>query len=216
MHATLPLAFARPPKRSSRRVCVGPEDHGKRMTLKRFARAEAAPGYYYELASGVIQATKIPDIEHHRIVRLLTKLLTSFDLANPGVIETMGGGAEAKIELWGRESERHPDISIYLSPPPKGIAQPWDRWVPDIVIEVVSSSSARRDYEEKPKDYLFAGVKEYWIIDPRDRKALVLVRHADIWIEHRLGARAKWKTSLLPGFTLDLTRVFASKPSRRK
>ncbi len=37
----------------------------------------------------------------------------------------------------------------------------------DLVIEVVSDDSARRDRREKFRDYQAAGVLEYWIVDPR-------------------------------------------------
>lgn len=37
---------------------------------------------------------------------------------------------------------------------------------PDLAIEVVSSESVERDWREKYYDYLAAGVREYWIIDP--------------------------------------------------
>ncbi len=187
-------------------VRVGPADDGRSMSLKRFSRAEVVPGYLYELASGVIEVSDLPDITHHRTVRQLNKAITAYDLAHPGVIMSVGGGGEAKIEMPRRQSERPPDISIYLTPPPEGVDQPWDQWIPDIVIEVVSATSAKRDYEVKPSDYHAAGVREYWIIDPRTRSGLFLVRRADSWSEHKLGARGKWRSSLLPGFTLDLSR----------
>ncbi|HEY3241891.1 MAG TPA: hypothetical protein VGM03_00945 [Phycisphaerae bacterium] len=134
MNPTATVAHHRPSRAVIR---VGPQDHGRRMPLRDFARAEAAPGYLYELANGVIEVSDFPDIGHHRTVWHARKALTAYDLAHPGIVDFMGGGAEAKIELWGRETERHPDISIYLTPPPEGNEQPWDRWIPEIVIEVV-------------------------------------------------------------------------------
>ena len=37
----------------------------------------------------------------------------------------------------------------------------------DLVIEIVSDDSVRRDRDEKYHEYAAAGVREYWIIDPR-------------------------------------------------
>jgi Uma2 family endonuclease len=214
MHTTV-ARLKQPNRTPRRRVRIGPEDHGRRMTLADFSRAEAAPGYLYELANGVIEVSELPDVRHAQTVHRLNRQLWVFELAHPGIIEMMGGGGEAKIEMYAAQSERHPDISIYLTPPPEGIKQPWDRWVPDIAIEVVSETSAKRDYEDKRREYLAAGVREYWIVDPRTRSALFLVRRADEWEEQRVGARGKWRTSLLPGFTLELARVFEA-ASRRK
>jgi hypothetical protein len=42
-----------------------------------------------------------------------------------------------------------------------------------LVIEVVSPGSVRRDYEEKLLEYQEAGVAEYWIVDPRPRNRRV-------------------------------------------
>lgn len=37
---------------------------------------------------------------------------------------------------------------------------------PDLVVEVLSPSTAKKDRSEKLRLYIAAGVKEYWIIDP--------------------------------------------------
>jgi Uma2 family endonuclease len=38
---------------------------------------------------------------------------------------------------------------------------------PDMVLEVVSRSSVKKDLEELPELYWTAGIPEYWLIDPR-------------------------------------------------
>ena len=63
------------------------------------------------------------------------------------------------------QSDRHPDQAIYLVPAPAG-PQPWTRWIPHIVVEVVSEGGEERDYVEKREEYLRIGVTEYWILDP--------------------------------------------------
>jgi Uma2 family endonuclease len=40
---------------------------------------------------------------------------------------------------------------------------------PDIVIEILSPSTAKYDWEDKKDVYEQYGVKEYWIVDPEDR-----------------------------------------------
>lgn len=44
---------------------------------------------------------------------------------------------------------------------------------PDLVVEVVSPSSRKRDYLIKLNKYWAAGVREYWIIDPEQEKISV-------------------------------------------
>ena len=51
------------------------------------------------------------------------------------------------------------------------------RWgimgAPDFVLEVLSESTRRKDIIKKVQKYADAGVKEYWIIDPKYKKLLV-------------------------------------------
>ena len=44
---------------------------------------------------------------------------------------------------------------------------------PDWVIEIVSPSSVKMDYERKRKLYRESGVKEYWIVDPEKERVKV-------------------------------------------
>ena len=43
---------------------------------------------------------------------------------------------------------------------------------PDFCIEIVSPSSRKRDYEKKRMKYQNAGVREYWIVDPKTASVL--------------------------------------------
>lgn len=193
------------------RVRIGPHDHGRRMSFARFQRADVVSGFLYELAAGVIEVVDVPGRVHAIVVHEIEKQLNAYDLANPGVIEHLAGGGFAKTEMPQLQSERHPDYSIYLTPMPDD-EYPWDKWVPSIAIEVVSPgrAAAARDYKTKRREYLAAGILEYWIVDPQKRALLALTRHGDAWREHRLGAAGEWKTPLLPGFIMRLKPIFAS------
>src|SRR5205823_5333416 len=112
----------------------------------------------------------------------LRRLLHAYDAAHPGTIHTFASGSECKLLLADRESERHPDLAVYLTPPPDG-ADFWAEWVPELVVEVVSPSSADRDYGEKRVEYLEFGVREYWIVDDNRGEVLVLRRSRGRWAE---------------------------------
>ena len=45
---------------------------------------------------------------------------------------------------------------------------------PDWIIEIVSASNSRHDYTTKLMQYQKAGVREYWIVDPFQRKVSVI------------------------------------------
>ena len=99
-----------------------------------------------------------------------------------------------------------PDQAISLIPDPKGPGV-WTRWAPQIVVEVVSASGEDRDYVEKREEYLRIGVLEYWILDPRRRRMLVLLRMGDVWEEVDLGENGVHRTELLPGLDVRVAEL---------
>jgi Uma2 family endonuclease len=193
---------------TTRTTIIGPADHGRRMSLEEFNHLEGQEGYLYELSRGVITVMDVPKLRHLAQVNVIHRQLRVYDAANPGRIHTIAGGFDCKILIAGLESERHPDITIYKRPPPKGVDDIWVHWVPTIVIEVVSRSSRYRDYEEKPEEYLRFGVREYWIFDADKRELRVLRRSRGQWAERIIHPPAHYRTRLLPGFALATGPVF--------
>jgi Uma2 family endonuclease len=107
------------------------------------------------------------------------------------------------------ESERHPDIAIYLSRPGgKKDRTVWRTWIPDITIEVVSASSVDRDYVEKREEYWTLGVKEYWIVDAAMGKVTQLRRGKNDWVARELFGDDDVETKILPGFKMPCKAVF--------
>ena len=183
---------------SSPRPNVGPERHGLAMAFDDFIQADFQEGWLYELSRGIVIVTEVPGIHHGKIVARFTRLFVAFEINQPGVIYYRAGGGECRLRFPFMRSDRHPDQAVYLHPEPEGPSI-WSRWVPEIVVEVVSASGEDRDYVEKREEYLLAGVREYWILDPRRRRMLVLVRRADTWEERLLGEDGIHRTELLPG-----------------
>ena len=176
------------------------------MSLAKFDRAEGEPGYLYELNRGVIEVMNVPGHSHGLMIQAARNQFTRYQL-DEGVIRYISGGSDCKLLLPGVQSERHPDISVYIHDPPDGDEQLWAAWTPAIVVEIVSRGQESRDYEDKRADYLVAGVTEYWIIDPQAQSMLVLKRHGDTWEEQRLKRTAKYTPYLLPGLEFNLKAV---------
>jgi Uma2 family endonuclease len=189
---------------------IGPADQGRTMSLDEFAGAEAEPRRLYELGRGVVAAVDKPDLPHWELWYDIFRQLSDYELAHPDVIYAVADGPdECRLLIAGLESERHPDIAVYKSPPPEGEndIETWSQWIPEIVVEVVSPSSRVRDYEEKPEEYLRLGVGEYWIVDEHEQRMTVLRRHRGRWAECVVRPPASYKTRFLPGFELALTKM---------
>src|SRR5262245_210369 len=120
-------------------VKIGPADHGRRMSLDDFEHAETAEGRLYELGRGVIIVSDVPNPSHLAQVTAIRRQLSAYDLAHPGRIYTIATGSECKILLSALDSERHPDLAVYRTPPPGDESDVWYISVP----EVVSRASRR-------------------------------------------------------------------------
>jgi Uma2 family endonuclease len=177
---------------------IGPADHGQKMTLDDFIEADFEDGWLYELARGVIDVTEVPGPHHGRIVRRFARLFIVYDMEHPGIIDYQAGGGECRLRLPGMQSDRHPDQAVYLNPEPKG-PRPWTRWIPHIVVEIVSEGGEARDYVEKREEYLRNGISEYWILDPNRRELLILQRAGDVWEEVVVLPGMVYRTVFLPG-----------------
>jgi Uma2 family endonuclease len=185
---------------------IGPSDHGRLMSLDEFDLAEGRDGSLYELSRGVITAVDVPGPRHLAQVNAIRRQLHAYDALKPGRIHTIASGGECKILIAGLESERHPDLAIYKTPPPD--EEIWSQWVPGIVVEVVSPSSRRRDYEEKPEEYLRFGVIEYWISDADRKELIVLRRSRGRWAWRTIRPPDLYRTRLLPGLEFACGSVF--------
>ncbi len=177
---------------------IGPADRGRQMTLDQFHMAEWAEGWLYELARGVLVVTEVPLPPHGRRVLKVARLFYRYDLDHPGVIKYQGGGAEARIWLRGLQSDRHPDQAVYLTVDTTN-ERPWGHWIPEIVVEIISKGSRRRDLIEKRAEYLRFGVREYWILDPKQRVLIALVRAGDVWDEVVVPEGGTFRSTVLPG-----------------
>ncbi len=118
---TLALPGPRPRRR---KVVIGPEDDGKRMSLDRFDHATAREGYLYVLGKGVIEVSEVPSVEHGKQVQELRNQLVVYQLNHPDGIDYLSGSNDAKLLIGSAESKRHPDLMVYLSPAPDVEEQP--------------------------------------------------------------------------------------------
>src|SRR5262249_26066033 len=147
---------------------------------------------------------------------VLREQLYLYRASHPDSIYRILSGSECKLLLWDLESERHPDLVIYRTPPDEAEVD-WAAWIPEIVVEIVSRGSRRRDYVEKREEYLLFGVREYWIFDAERQEVTVLRRSGGRWVERKFGPSDTYRTRLLPGFKLACGPVLrAGSPVKRK
>jgi Uma2 family endonuclease len=198
----IPMATA------TQRPTIGPLDHGRAMSYDEFLEADVEPGWLYELGGGIVDVVEVPGPGHGMLVHRLARLFILHDLAYPGVIRYRASGGECRLRFPFLQSDRHPDQAVYLDPKPKG-KRIWERWIPHVVVEIVSPGGDDRDYVQKREEYLRAGIREYWILDPRRQAMLVLRNLGESWAEIPLGPGDVYRPEVLPGLEVNVSELLA-------
>jgi len=80
---------------------------------------------------------------------------------------------------------------------------------PDIAVEIVSRDCRQRDYGEKFELYRAAGVEEYWIIDPIQKRVQFLQLVGGQYELAPLEENRIFRSQVIPGFWLDVNWLLA-------
>ena len=80
--------------------------------------------------------------------------------------------------------------------------------VPDMVVEILSPSTARYDKTLKFNIYLKAGIREYWIIDPKEKTLAVHLLKDGNYITHPYTKEENVPVHVLEGCLINLPEVF--------
>jgi Uma2 family endonuclease len=80
---------------------------------------------------------------------------------------------------------------------------------PDLIVEVLSPSSAYHDLRTKFRIYEQAGVQEYWIVDP-ERKSVEIFTNSDSKFQlcQEIENKGTAQSVLLPGLSVELAAIF--------
>lgn len=82
---------------------------------------------------------------------------------------------------------------------------------PDLVVEILSPSTTRRDWRDKMDLYARYEVSEYWVISPESRTVWVFLLVDGVFEESgRYGEDDMLTSPTLEGFALDLSEIFGA------
>jgi Uma2 family endonuclease len=173
-----------------------------------------------EFSNGSIEVLPMPTTSHQLLVAYLWRLLETF-VTNSGL--GTAAFAALRVRLWPGKI-REPDIVFMLARNASQIGEKY--WSgADLVMEVVSGRKRdrQRDLITKRGEYARAKISEYWIVDPKAERILVLRLAGERYVVHGEFTKGSAATShLLPGFSVDVSAAFAQKlpaprsPARRK
>ena len=182
-------------------------DLSRRYTREEyFALPEGPP--YYELVDGKLVMSPRPSVRHQQLLMFLTVHLW------PHAVGVLGGEliSEPNLLLPGTEDVLQPDF-LYLGPEQLGfLSDLVVEGAPEMVCEVLSPSTRRRDHGAKLTAYQQARVSHVWLIDPQAPLAVleyVLDADGRYRLEANLEAPGIWTPALFPGWSLDLSAAQA-------
>lgn len=163
-------------------------------------------GDRHELIDGELFVTPVPVTKHQTISFNLTLALGLF----------VRGESRGEVRVAPSGVRLHPDTLVI--PDLCFVAQDRLRIIgektidgpPDLVVEILSPGTRRRDLTIKRALYARFGVQEYWIVDPDARKVLVLALVESEYEPVPVGDDGAIASRVLPDLVLTLDEVFAN------
>lgn len=183
----------------------------EKKELKTIADIEALPeGTRAELIDGqIFYNMAAPTVTHQRIVSFLTRKIGNYIESNHGKCEVFPAPFDVQLSADDIHTLVQPDITVVcdrdkLSDGKRCIG------APDWVIEVVSPSTENWDYIRKLAKYDSAGVREYWIVDPKHDRIVVYNLEANLQagaFEQPKTLKDKVKVNIYPDFEIDFSQI---------
>jgi Uma2 family endonuclease len=165
-------------------------------------------GCRYELLGGELYVSLTPNTRHQRIIRNLLFLIETY-------LRRTGHGELFHDRMGVRLSPRDiviPDLLVVLAGHEARIQDDCIVGAPDLVVEVLSPGTARRDLGAKRSLYEHSGVGEYWIVDPIGEKAIVYVLagigDGAFRFHGSFGRHEHLRSAILPELEISLDEVF--------
>ncbi|NJO07640.1 MAG: Uma2 family endonuclease [Chloroflexaceae bacterium] len=113
-----------------------------------------------------------PSTRHQQIIGFLYRLIAEFvDLLQLGTVLI----APFEMKVSPTSNAREPDMLFVATAHLPRLTRQRLAGPADLVVEVISPESLHRDRADKFFEYQQAGVREYWLIDPRDGQQQVAV-----------------------------------------
>jgi len=178
------------------------------ITLEDYARLPEDRRWKVEAVRGRLVREPRPAPLHNQVQGTLSYLLNAHERARPA-----GGVVLPETEFVLSENPltvRVPDVAWVSAGriPVGGYALP--RWhvAPDLAAEVVSPRNTMAELEERVADFLAAGSRLVWVVDPRARTVAVHVPNAQ---PRLLGVMDELAAGdVLPGFSVPVLELFGA------
>jgi len=177
----------------------------KPYTYQDYKNLDVEDNFWYELINGELVQKSSPSLNHQRISGKFFLLFSAFINSNQ-----LGEVFYAPIDVFLDEHNApQPDL-VFVSNAKKslitndGIIGP-----PDLVAEIISPSSVKRDRMDKMKLCKKYQIPEFWLIDPNNTSVEIYTFQDGDYDVFALAAETGTiQSGILPGFSLDIKTLF--------
>lgn len=163
---------------------------------------EGAP---YQLIGGCLVKEPSPVPYHQILSRRIEFELVKF-VEDRGLGEVL----DAPMDVYLSETEVYqPDILFISKERINIIGEKNIEAAPELVIEILSPSSAYYDLRHKKNVYQTSGVKEYWVVDPIEKSIEIYQNtEGEFRLYNKVVLNGIIRSALLEGFIIDVAKVF--------
>lgn len=163
-------------------------------------------GKIYELVEGRLEEVGATSPRSSAVAAAILALLYTF--VHPRKLGVVGGADWGTKLFSNPDTVRAPDVCfVRMERLPGGkVPIKFQDGVPDVLIEVLSPSDRYRKTARKVREYLQAGARLVWVIDPEDRSAVV--HRADGTSDEYEADGVLSGEDVIPGFTLNLADIW--------
>jgi Uma2 family endonuclease len=173
-----------------------------RLTYQDYA-ALPDDGRRYELIDGELCEVTSPSRAHQRLLKRLFRLLDAAEARRLGEVFV------APFDVKLSESDvLEPDLLFVSRERASIVGSRFVAGGPDLIVEILSTSTRRRDLGIKADLYAKAGVREYWLGDPDVPSLAILVPGNGGWEPVQPDA-GKIASTVIPDLVLDLPTLLA-------
>lgn len=150
----------------------------RKLTYQDYLDIPEDPGYRFEILDGMLVKEPSPNVIHQRVSRRLQRILED----HFGEVDSEGEIFDAPLDVTPLDyNVVQPDI-FYVSGEQQLIVK--DTHIdgaPELVVEILSPSSRRKDRLQKMQIYQRAKVQHYWLVDPQERTLECFAWHDGVY-----------------------------------
>ena len=162
-------------------------------------------GKRYEIIDGELYMATTPTTNHQIIADRFLVVLSNYLERHP-----IGIAISAPLEVFlSATNLAQPDV-MFISKDRLHIIKPTQiKGAPDLVIEVLSPSTEKRDRTVKLKMYAKFGVREYWMAKEKTATVEIFrLQEGKLILVARLGKSDVLTSPLFPGLEIPLAKIF--------